>query len=54
MCPKPDGHWKVASDKSLPIGLKVKANVNNNNRGRGKGKGKDKHKKDFISVGKMF
>jgi hypothetical protein len=54
MCPKPDGHWKVASDKSLPIGLKVKANVNNNNRGRGKGKGKDKPKKDFISVGKMF
>jgi len=55
-CPKPDGHWKVISDKSLPVGLKVKAKVNSNSRGNGKSKGKakGKHKKDVVSVGKMF
>jgi hypothetical protein len=54
MCPKPDGHWKVASDNSLPIGLKVKAKANTNVRGKGNGKGKGKHKKDAVSIGKMF
>lgn len=59
-CPKPDGHWKVVSNNSLPIGLQVKANVNNNSRGRGnsnnkgKGKAKGKQKKDVVSIGKMF
>jgi hypothetical protein len=56
MCPKPDGRWKVVSDNSLPIGLQVKAKVNNDSKGRGKGKGKakGKHKKDVVSIGKMF
>ena len=52
--PKPDGHWKVVSDKSLPMGLKVKAKVNSNSRIKGNGKGKGKHKKDTVSVGKLF
>lgn len=56
MSPKPDGHWKVASDKSLPMGLQVKAKVNSNSRikGNGNGKGKGKHKKDVVSIGKLF
>ena len=59
-CPQPDGHWKVVSANSLPIGLQAKAKVNSNsnNRGRGKGKGngkaKGKNKKGLVSVGKMF
>ena len=53
-CPKPDGHWKVVSDKSLPIGLQVKAKSNGNSRGKSHGKAKGKHKKDVVSVGKMF
>jgi hypothetical protein len=57
-CPKPDGHWKVVSDNSLPIGLQVKVNSNSrvksNGNGNGKGKGKGKHKKDAVSVGKLF
>jgi hypothetical protein len=59
-CPKPDGHWKVVSANSLPIGLKAKAKVNSNSNGRGRGKGKGngkakgKHKKNVVSVGKMF
>ncbi|MHC4207022.1 MAG: hypothetical protein ACYSTT_20385 [Planctomycetota bacterium] len=53
-CPKPDGHWKVVSDNSLPIGLQVKAKVNSNSRGKGNGKGKGKHKKQAVSIGKVF
>ena len=57
-CPQPDGHWKVVSANSLPIGLQAKAKVNSNsnNRGRGKGNGKakGKNKKGLVSVGKMF
>lgn len=55
-CPKPDGHWKVVSDNSLPIGLQAKVKVNRNSRvkGNGKGKGRGKHKKDAVSVGKLF
>lgn len=58
MSSKANGHWKVASNNSLPIGLQAKAKVNSNSRGKGKdngnGKGKGKHKKDNISVGKLF
>ena len=55
-CPKPDGHWKVVSDKSLPIGLQVKAKAKSNDNGRDKshGKAKGKNKKDAVSVGKLF
>ena len=53
-CPKPDGHWKVASDKSLPIGLQVKVKADTNIRGKGNSKGKGKHKKGTVSVGKLF
>jgi len=57
-CPQPDGHWKVVSANSLPIGLQAKAKVNSksNNRGRGKGNGKakGKNKKGVVSVGKVF
>ena len=53
---KPDGHWKVVSDKSLPMGLqvKVKANSNSNGRGKGNGKGKAKHKKDTVTIGRLL
>ena len=54
MSPKPDGHWKVVSDNSLPIGLQVKAKSNDNGRGKSQGKAKGKHKKDSVSVGKLF
>ena len=54
MSPKPDGHWKVASDKSLPMGLRVKAKPSDNGRGKSHGKAKGKHKKGTVSVGKMF
>ena len=56
-CPEPDGHWKVTSHNSLPIGLQAKAKVNNNNNSgkeNGKGKGRGNRKKGEISVGKMF
>jgi len=43
---KPDADWKAASDKSLPLGLQVKAN--------GNGKGKVKHKKDTVTIGRLF
>lgn len=51
-----NGRWKVVSDNSLPVGLQVKAKSNDNDNGRGKsqGKAKGKHKKDNISVGKLF
>ena len=51
-CPKPDGHWKVVSGKSLPMGLQVKVNGNGN--GKGNGKGKVKHKKDTVTIGKLL
>jgi len=53
---KLDGHWKVASEKSLPAGLriKVKANDNNNGRGNNRGKGKAKHKKNIVSMDRLF
>ncbi|MFC1604136.1 hypothetical protein ACFL5F_03825 [Planctomycetota bacterium] len=50
MSPKLDGHWKIASQKSLPMGLQVKVKANNNGRGKGKGK----HKKDVVSIGRLF
>jgi len=57
-CPEPDGHWKVVSHNSLPIGLQAKVKVNSNSRAKGnnngKGKGKGQHKKDAVSVGKLF
>ena len=49
---KPDGNWKAASQKSLPMGLQVKAKANDN--GNGKGKGKGKHKKDVVTIGRLF
>lgn len=54
MSPKPDGHWKVVSQKSLPMGLKVKAKSTGNSRGKNHGKAKGKHKKDVVSIGKLF
>ena len=51
---KPDGNWKAASRKSLPMGLQVKANGNGNGNGKGKGKGKGKHKKDVVTMGRLF
>jgi len=54
MSPKPDGHWKIVSDNSLPIGLQANVKVNSNSRVKGNGKGKGKHKKDVVSVGKLF
>lgn len=53
---KPDGDWKAASEKSLPMGLqvKVKTNGNGNGNGNGKGKGKVKHKKDIAKIGRLF
>ncbi|MGB2866151.1 MAG: hypothetical protein WBC05_22650 [Sedimentisphaerales bacterium] len=53
---KPDGGWKAASEKSLPMGLqvKVKANGNGNGNGKGNGKGKGKHKKDTVTIGRLF
>ena len=51
---KPDGNWKAASRKSLPMGLQVKANGNDNGNGKGKGKGKGKHKKDVVTMGRLF
>jgi hypothetical protein len=58
MCPKPDGHWKVISNKSLPMGLQVKAkansNGNNKSKGKGNGKGKAKHKKNTVTIGRLF
>jgi len=55
-CPKPDGHWKIVSHNSLPIGLQVKANNNSRVKGKGNGNGKakGKHKKNAVSVGKLF
>lgn len=35
--PKPDGHWKVTSDKSLPNRLRVKVKSTGNGRDKGKG-----------------
>jgi len=49
---KPDGDWKAASEKSLPMGLQVKVKTNGN--GKGNGKGKVKHKKDIAKIGRLF
>jgi len=49
---KPDGDWKTASEKSLPLGLQVKAKTNGN--GNGNGKGKVKHKKNTVTIGRLF
>ena len=54
MSPKPDGNWKVVSQKLLPMGLQVNVKANNNGRGNGRGKGRGKHKKDVVSIGKLF
>jgi len=55
---KPDGNWKAASRNSLPLGLqakaKVKTNGNGNGNDKGKGKGKGKHKKDIVTMGRLF
>ena len=49
---KPDCDWKLVSESSLPAGLrfKVKANGKDN----GKAKGKAKHKKDAVTIGRLF
>jgi len=49
-----DGHWKIASEKSLPAGLRVKVKANDNGRGNNRGKGKAKHKKDIVSMNRLF
>jgi hypothetical protein len=49
-----DGHWKIASEKSLPAGLRVNVKANDNGRGNNRGKGKDKHKKDIVSMDRLF
>ena len=53
---KPDGHWKIVSDTSLPIGLQIKTSAKPNDNGRkiSHGKAKGKHKKDTLSVGMLF
>ena len=54
MSPKPDGHWKVVSDKSLPMGLQAKDKSSGNGKGKSHGKAKGKHKKGAVSIGKLF
>jgi len=49
---KPDGDWKVVSEKSLPPGLQVRVKANGNDNGNGKGK--VKHKKDSVTIGRLF
>jgi len=51
-----DGHWKVASEKSLPAGLRVKVKANNSSNGRGnnRGRGKAKDKKGVVSIDRLF
>ena len=51
-----DGHWKVAPEKSLPAGLKIKVKANNSSNGRGNNRGsvKAKHKKDIVSMDRPF
>jgi len=51
---KPDGDWKAAPEKSLPMGLQVKVKTNGNGNGNGNGKGKVKHKKDIAKIGRLF
>jgi hypothetical protein len=49
---KPDADWMAASEKSLPMGLQV--NVKANGNGNDNGKGKVKHKKDTVTIGRLF
>lgn len=51
-----DGNWKIASENSLPSGLKVKVKANGRNNGNDNGrvKGKGKHKKDIAKTGRPF
>jgi hypothetical protein len=49
-----DGNWKLASQKSLPSGLKVKDKANGSGNDHGRGKGKGKHKKGVVKMGKVF
>jgi hypothetical protein len=51
---KPDADWMAASEKSLPLGLQVNVKANGNGNGNGKGKGKVKHKKDTVTIGRLF
>lgn len=55
---KPNGNWKATSHNSLPFGLQTRAKVNDNGNGKGKakanGKGKGKHKKDIVTMGRLF
>jgi hypothetical protein len=53
---KLDGGWTFVSERSLPPGLrvKVKANGNDNGNGNDRGKGKAKHKKDIVSMDRLF
>ena len=54
MSPEPNGKWKAASHSSLPIGLQARIKTNGNGNGNGKGKGKGKHKKDVVTIGRLF
>jgi hypothetical protein len=49
-----NGHWKAISDNSLPIGLHAKVNSDSRGKDNGNGKGKGKHKKDVVSISKMY
>jgi hypothetical protein len=49
---EPDSHWKVVSEKSLPVGLQVKVKANDNSNGRDRGKAK--HKKDIVMMDRLF
>jgi len=51
-----DGNWRIASEKSVPAGLKVKVKANGGGRGneKGTGRGKAKHKKDIAKTGRPF
>ena len=51
---KPDADWKAASEKSLPMGLQVKVKTTGNGNGKGNGKGKVIHKKDIVTMGRLF
>ncbi len=49
-----DGGWKVVSGNSLPAGLKVKVKANSNEKDKGNGRRKAKHKKDTVTIGRLF
>lgn len=51
---KHDGNWNVVSENSLPPGLQVKVKAKGNGDDNGRDKGKVKHKKDTVTIGRLF